>query len=268
LLNSHYILAASSNPLEHVVAHRLFSFDLLGYDVVVTNHMFMLTLSAVVLVIFLPFAVRNKGMVPKGFANLIESVCVFIREDVARPFLGDLTDKMIGFIWTLFFFLLTMNLLGMIPLGKLIFMVTGKPNHWEGTATANIWVVGALALVAFFATHVAGIAQQGFAGYAKNFAPHAPWPIMPFIIILEIIGALVKPFALAIRLFANMLAGHIIIASLLGFIFIFQSWSVGIGVVFGVVLMSFLELFVAFLQAYIFTFLTTIFISFAVKPEH
>lgn len=97
---------------------------------------------------------------------------------------------------------------------------------------------------------------------------HVPWPMVPFIYFLEVVGAIVKPFALAIRLFANMLAGHVVLGTLLGLIFLFKNYFAGAATVIGVVLMSLLELFIAFLQAYIFTFLTTIFIGFAVKPEH
>lgn len=258
------MVLADINPLEDVVAKELFSF----WGIVVSNHMFMVTLAAAVLMISLPFAVRGKGFVRRGFGNLIETVCVFIREEMARPFLGNQTDKHIGFVWTIFFFVLTLNLLGMVPLGKFITLLTGRENNLEGAATANIWVVGALAVVAFFTIHISGMRQQGVRGYFRNLAPPVPWPIAPFIYFMEIVGALVKPFSLAIRLFANMLAGHLLLATLLGFIFIFKNYIAGVTAVFGVVLMSFLEILVAFLQAYIFTFLTTIFIGFAVKPEH
>ncbi len=262
------ILLASMNPLEEIVARELFSFNVLGLEIVVSNHMFMVTLAAALLLIFLPIAVRRNVLVRRGFGNLIETVCVFIREEMARPFLGSATDKHIGFIWTIFFFVLTLNLLGMVPLGKFITLLTGRENHLEGAATANIWVVGALAIVAFLTIHISGMRQQGIGGYLKNFAPRAPWPVMPLIYLLEIIGALVKPFSLAIRLFANILAGHVVLATLLGFIFIFQNYYVGAAGVVAAVLLSFLELLVAFLQAYIFTFLTTIFIGLAVQPEH
>ncbi len=262
------IVLASINPLEQVVAKELFRFGLWGMSVVVTNHMFMITLAAVVLIILLPFALRDKGRVRRGFGNLIETVCVFLREDVARPFLGGSTDRYIGFVWTIFFFILTLNLLGMVPLGKFITLLTGKANHLHGTATANIYVVGALALVAFVTIHVSGMRELGFAGYIRSFAPKVPWPIVPFIYFIELVGALVKPFALAIRLFANMLAGHVVLATLLGLVFIFKNYFAGAASVIGMVLMSLLELFVAFLQAYIFTFLTTIFIGFAVRQEH
>jgi len=251
-----------------VVAKELFRFWLFGFEVIVTNHMFMVTLAAVLMLILLPIAVRGRGLVRRGFGNLIESVCVFIREEVARPFMGDATDRYIGFVWTIFFFILSLNLLGMVPIGRIITLLTGKVTHLEGAATANIWVVGALAMISFCAIHVSGIKQQGVKDYFKHFAPSVPWPIMPFIYVLEIISALVKPFALAIRLFANILAGHVVLATLLGFVFIFRSYAVGVASVTAAVLLSFLELFVAFLQAYIFTFLTSIFIGFAVKPQH
>lgn len=262
------VVLGNINPLEEVVAKELFRFTVFGVEVIVSNHMFMVTLACVMLTVVLPLATRRKGLVPRGFGNLIETVCCFIREEIARPFLGGSTDRFIGFIWTIFFFILTLNLLGMIPLGKIIYLLTGKENHFEGTATANIWVVGSLGLAAFFAIHVGGMLQQGVWGYICNFIPKVPWPMVPFIYFLEIIGAILKPFALTIRLFANMLAGHVVLATLFALIIMFKSYLVGVPVVIGVILMSLLELFVAFLQAYIFTYLTTIFISFAVHPEH
>lgn len=261
-------MLAEINPLQEVVAKELFRFTLFGVEIIATNHMFMVTLAALLLLVFLPMAVRKRQLVRRGFGNLIEAVCVFIRKEVARPFMGDATDKHIGFVWTVFFFILTLNLLGMVPIGKIITLLTGRVTHLEGAATANIWVAGSLALIAFCAIHVSGIRQRGFGDYFKNFAPSVPWPILPFIYVLEIIGALVKPFALAIRLFANILAGHVVLATLLGFVFMFKSYTVGAASVTAVVLLSFLEIFVAFLQAYIFTFLMSIFMGFAVRPQH
>ena len=268
MLELDHKLLGIANPLEHVVVKPLFSFDLWGIEIIVSNHMFMVTLAAFLLILVLPASVRDKGLVRRGFGNLIETVCSFIREEMARPFLGDRTDKHIGFVWTIFFFVLTLNLLGMIPLGRIIHLLTGRQSHLEGAATANIWVTGALALVAFLAIHISGMREQGVWGYIKNFAPKVPWPMVPFIYFMEIVGALVKPFALAVRLFANMFAGHMLLAAVLGFIFVFKSYSAASLSILGVVVMSFLEIFVAFLQAYIFTFLTTIFIGFAVHPEH
>ncbi|MBE0535310.1 MAG: F0F1 ATP synthase subunit A [Phycisphaerae bacterium] len=261
-------LLAEVNPLEEVVVKELFSFELFGARVVFSNHMFMVSLGALLLMIFLPLALRGKGLIRRGFGNLIEATCLFIREDVARPFLGDSTDKHIGFLWTLFFFILTLNLLGMVPLAGIIYLLTGKPNHLGGAATANIWVVGSLALLAFLAIHVGGIREQGLAHYLKNFIPKVPWPMAPFIYMMEIIGALVKPVSLTVRLFANIFAGHILVATLFLFIVIFKNYAVSGLTVTAVVAASLLELLVAFLQAYIFTFLSAIFMGLAIHPEH
>ena len=228
----------------------------------------MVALAAILLMLILPFSVRGKGRVRKGFGNVIEMVCVFIREEVARPFLGSHTDRHIGFIWTMFFFILSLNLLGMFPLGRVITLAMGKNCHLEGTATANIWVVGGLAAVSFMAIHVSGIREQGVLMYIKNFVPNVPWPMLPFIYFMEIIGAIVKPVSLAVRLFANMFAGHVLIAMLFIFIFIFKNYAAACASILAVMVASLLELLVAFLQAYIFTFLSTIFIGFAVHPDH
>lgn len=262
------IVLGAMDPLEEVVAHKLFSFEVWGVEIAVSNHMLMMGLAGLILVILLPLSVRDKALVPRGFGNFIESICVFLREEVARPFLGSSTDKHIGFIWTMFFFILTMNLLGLVPIGKAITVMTGKANHLEGAATANIWIVGALAMVAFLAIHVSGMREQGLWNYVKNFAPKVPKPMVPFIYFMEIISALVKPFSLAIRLFANMFAGHMLIATLFVFIWIFKNYFAAAGSVLVAIPASLLEILVAVLQAYIFTFLTTIFMGFAVRPEH
>jgi F-type H+-transporting ATPase subunit a len=161
-----------------------------------------------------------------------------------------------------------MNLLGMIPTEMIIHVVTGKENHFGGPATANIWITGSLAMVSFFAIHVSGIRQQGLLHYIKNFAPKVPLLMIVPIYTLEIITAFVRPVALAIRLFANILAGHTLIATLLGLIIVFKNYWVAGASISAIVIMDFLELFVAFLQAYIFVFLTTLFVSFSVAPEH
>lgn len=262
------VVLGSSNPLEHVVAKPLFTFHVAGFEIVLTNHIFMVFVAMVLMILILPLSVKQKGRVKRGFGNLIESICVFIREEVARPFLGDSTDNHIGFIWTIFFFILTLNLLGMVPIAKIIHLTTGKETHFEGAATANVWITGALAVIAFVMIHISGIRYHGFAGYFKNFAPKVPWPMVPFIYSMEIIAALVKPFSLAIRLFANIFAGHVVLVSILGLALVFRNIPAGAASVFAAVLLSLLELFVAFLQAYIFTFLSAIFIGFAVHPEH
>ena len=114
------MILAEINPLEEVVVKELYHFYVGDTKIVVSNHMFMVTLAAVLLGVVIPLAFRRKGLVPSGFRNLIESICVFLREEVARPFLGKSTDRHVGFVWTIFFFILTLNLLGMVPFAKLL----------------------------------------------------------------------------------------------------------------------------------------------------
>ena len=263
------IILAADNPLSHVVEHVLFTFRIGSHEIPFTNHMLMVLVAAILMLLVFPLIARQRSIVPKGLKNFFESICVFIREEVARPCLHENTDRFMPYLWTTFFFILFCNLLGMIPSDGIIYLASmGKVQGLGGTATANIWVTGTLAIVAFIMIHVAGIRQQGAWNYIKNFIPHVPWPLVPVMYVLEFIGALVKPFALAIRLFANMLAGHTVLGALLVVIFTFKSYAVGGVVIFGCAALSILELFVAFLQAYIFTFLTTMLIASAVHPEH
>lgn len=268
LFNNLYAVLAEFDPLKPIQPAPLFTFSIGSHTITVSNHMFMITLAAVLLLIFLSIGTYPKRLIPKGLQNLIEMICVYLRDQLARPSLGEYTDKYISFVWTIFFFVLTMNLLNMVPLESIIYLITRRPNHFGGTPTANIWVTGGLAAVTFFAIHIAGIKEKGLFQYIITFAPKVPWPILILIYPLEIVSAFIKPAALAIRLFANMLAGHILLAILIGLIFVFKSFIfAGASVLFSVAT-SFLELLVAFVQAYIFTLLSTLFISFAVSHEH
>jgi F-type H+-transporting ATPase subunit a len=258
-------LLASMNPLEHIASKELFAVGPFSF----TNHMFMISLSSLLLMIVLPIVVRRGVLVRSGLGNAVEATCVYLREEVVRPFLKDETDKYIGFLWTMFFFILTMNLLGMLPLDRIIWTFTGwEHNNLGGTATANVWVTGALALFSFLLFHFAGICENGPINYIKHFAPKVPLLILPFIFFMEIVSSFVRMFSLAIRLFANMLAGHVLLATLLAFILIYKNSFVATASITVVTCMSLLEIFVAFLQAYIFTFLTAIFIGFAVHQDH
>jgi F-type H+-transporting ATPase subunit a len=230
--------------------------------------MFMVSVAMLFLMIFIPLAVKRKGLVPKGIRNLVESVCVYLREDMVKPLLKEQTDNYIGYIWTVFFFILSMNLLGMIPSEKIIHLLTGKANRFGGPATADIYVTGAMAAVVFFMTHISGIRRQGIWHYLGNIAPKVPRWIAWFIYIIELITLFVRPFTLAIRLFANIIAGHIVLAIFIGLITIFKNYFVAGVSIFSAVSLSLLDLLVAFIQAYIFTLLATIYISFAVVPEH
>ena len=259
---------AELNPLEHVVSHELFTVSIMGKEIPFTNHMLMISVGTVVLMVALPLFIRKRQLIPKGFYNIIETICVFIREDVARPFLKGHTDRYIGYLWSIFFFILCLNLLGMIPFNAVFGIVTGQQNNWYGAATANLYVTGALATFAFFLFHIAGIYEKGFVKYFATLSPKVPWPMMPFMFLMELVSSFVRLFSLAIRLFANILAGHILIAVLLGFIILFKNFMVVIPSVGAATAISLLEIFVAFLQAYIFTFLTAIFIGFAISEDH
>ena len=268
LISQHSTILAEFNPLEPVISVPLFTIPVGGWQIIVSNHMFMVAVAMVVLLVIISFAARSRGMVPKGLRNLIESVCVYLREEVARPVLGENTDRYIGFIWTVFFFILTLNLLAMIPTEKIIFLITGKKNHFGGPATANIWITGAMAAITFSLTHISGIRKHGLLKYLASLAPPVPWWIMPLIYFLEVLSAIVKPLTLAVRLFANMIAGHTLLATILGLILIFKNYGTLTASLLGVVFLSVLELFVAFLQAYIFTLLSSLYIGSSITSEH
>jgi F-type H+-transporting ATPase subunit a len=156
----------------------------------------------------------------------------------------------------------------MVPIEQTIVLLTGKENRFGGPATANIYVTGAMAVIAFFMTHISGIKEQGLWRYIVNFTPPVPWWLKPLIYCLEIISSFVRPFTLAIRLFANMLAGHLVLAIFLGLVMIFKNYGAAVASVLGVVALSFIELLVAFIQAYVFTLLSTLYIGISTSPEH
>ncbi len=273
---------AAGDLMGHVLPHKLHHDPLLvigDYEFFITNHLVMTVVAAVLLIgVFACVSKRARvtgtstdDYITNGrVAQLFETILVFLREEVTRPALGKDTDRFIGFVWTTFFFILFCNLLGMVPIGPVARLVTGDPHmaHLGGTATGNIAVTAGLAIVALFVIHISAIRALGFAGWLKH---HMPGPIFfaPLMLVLEFAGDLVKPFALCVRLFANMVAGHLVIAALLGMIFTFGRWFVVPGSVLGSLGISLLELFVAFLQAYIFTFLTVLFIaSFVAHGDH
>jgi F-type H+-transporting ATPase subunit a len=195
-----------------------------------------------------------------GFGGAIEAMALYLRNEVVLPNVGHHGEKFVPFALTLFFFILFMNLLGMIPFGS--------------TATGNISVTAALAIVTFLVVEFAGIRANGVGYlstmfYWNNDLPALMRPIM-FLIMspVEMIGKLTKPFALAIRLFANMTAGHIVLFALIGLVFTFQSWLITPAPLAMALAISVLELFVAFLQAFIFTLLASVFIGQIREAHH
>lgn len=271
------------NPLSHVLPHPLkkVSADWLpgGEITVLSDQIVMMMVAGLLLVIAFPVLIRRRRdgsetgrLVPSGFANAIEAICEYFRNDVARPQLGPHTDRFIKYIWSVFFFILTINLLGLLPIGILTPVIFGV--HIGGTATANIWVTGTLAVMTLILTVVNGL-RLGGKDYLAHMSPGPPW-LAPLMIPLEaIIGPLAKTFALTVRLFANMMAGHILLAVLVGMILtagkalgLFGGLAVAVPAVAGSVAITMLEILVAFLQAFIFTYLTTLFIGQAVHFHH
>ena len=242
--------------IEHLADHVLAGahLTLFGVDLSITKHVLMLWIAALVLVVVLGLTARQKGDVPRGMRNVLESVVLFIRNEVLIPNMGEAGLPYLPFLLTLFCFILMCNALGLVPFGA--------------TATGNISVTATLAVISALVTHGAGVRQNGLVHYVKAIVPPVPPWLWPLMLVVEIIGMLAKPFALAVRLWANMTAGHIVLLVMLGFIFLFKNWgAVGISVGSGV-LISLLELFVALVQAYVFTFLTAVFMGLALHPEH
>ena len=229
--------------------------SIFGVDVSITKHVFFLLLAALILVIALSIVARknSKNKVPKGFGNLVELLVVFIRDEIVLPNMGKSGLKYLPYLLTNFFFILIMNLIGLIPYGA--------------SATGNVNVTAGLAVIAFIMIQFSAIRAQGFGHYLAHLTGGTHWGMWIIMVPIEFLSLFVKPFALCIRLFANMTAGHIVILALIGLIFIFNNAFVGILSVPLALAVNMLELFVALLQAYIFTMLTSIFMGLGMQSE-
>jgi len=234
--------------------------NLFGLDVSPTKHVVFMLAAALLVFLTIRIAGRQverrhaRGQAPRGFGAAIEAMVLFVRNDVVVANIGHGGERFAPYVLTLFFFILYCNLLGLFP--------------WGATATGNLAVTGALALTAFLTIEISGFVALGPKGYLKTivFVPPGMKGLGAVLMALimtpiEIIGKLVKPFALCLRLFANMTAGHFVVLALLGLIFLFANWGVAAGSVAFVTFMMLLELLVAFLQAYIFALLTSVFIG-------
>ncbi|HEV8409235.1 MAG TPA: F0F1 ATP synthase subunit A [Gemmatimonadaceae bacterium] len=228
-------------------------------DLSPTKHVVMIVIAAVLCMLTLMSAARSQarsaatGRPPKGFANGIEATVLYIRNEVILPNVGHHGEAFVPFLLTLFFFILFCNLLGLIPYGA--------------TATSNISVTATLAIVSFLVVEIAGMRALGF-GYIKTIVywPHdMALPVKSFITLImtpvELIGKFTKPVALAIRLFANMIAGHVVILALISIVFTFGLWAIAPFPVLAATGIMMLEIFVAFLQAFVFCLLVSVFIG-------
>ncbi len=236
-----------------------------------TKHVVYMVIAAALVFVIMRVAARGlerrqrEGKAPGGFAGAVEAIVLFVRNEIAIANIGPDGAKFAPFILTLFFFILVSNMIGLLP--------------WGATPTGNLAVTAALALLSFLVIEISGFIKLGPKGYFHTIFPAVPGLSGPgaialsiFMAPIEILGKLVKPFALAVRLFGNMTAGHFVILSLFGIIFLFGSipiWNWGIStltiaLVTGIML---LELVVALLQAYVFALLTSVFIG-LMQHEH
>lgn len=240
-------------------------------DLSPTKHLVYMLLSAALVTLVLVFSARvnaraqARGQPPKGFAGGMEAMVLWVRQEVVLPNVGHHGEGYAPYLLTVFFFVLAMNLLGLLP--------------WGATATSNISVTAALAVMAFIVIEVTGMRTLGFKGYMKTIfylPPGLPGGVggavlkvllLAVMTPIELIGKLAKPFALAVRLFANMTSGHVLVLALLGLTFLFQSYLVGVGASLLATGVMVLEVFVAFLQAFVFTLLVAVFIG-LMRAEH
>jgi F-type H+-transporting ATPase subunit a len=240
-------------------------------DLSPTKHLVYMLLAAAIVTLLLVLSARAnaaaqaRGRPPKGLSGAMEAMVLWVRQEVVLPNVGHHGEGYAPFLITVFFFILAMNLLGLVP--------------WGATATGNIAVTAALAVMAFIVIEATGMRTLGFKGYMKTIfylPPGLPGGIggtflkvllLAVMTPIEIIGKLAKPFALAVRLFANMTSGHVLVLALLGLIFLFQSYAVGIAAATLATAVMLLEVFVAFLQAFVFTLLTAVFIG-LMRAEH
>ena len=268
---------------------------ILGIDFSVTKHVLMLWLVAAVVFAVVTFVVRRylkqDRLIPAGFMNGLEYVVEFVRDSIVQPNVGrKWVLTWTPLILTFFIFILCANAIGLIP----IFEVLGLLDHFVlhtdehslikqvmhggTTATANFNVTAALATVTFGAIIVAGSLAHGFVKHWKNMVPHGlPAFVYVILIPIEIMGMFVRPFALTMRLAANMTGGHIAILAILSFVFLFTElfgraiFGIGVGLAVSVPLavgISTLEILVVLIQAYVFTLLTAVFIGMAIHVHH
>ncbi|MBI9070436.1 MAG: F0F1 ATP synthase subunit A [Melioribacteraceae bacterium] len=253
----HHILDSHEIEIPFIGQVPLPHIEFFGIDISITKHVVFMWLACLILIGIFYFVSKSyqKSRIPTGISNLFEILIVFVRDDIVKPTIGKGYEKFLPFLLTIFFFILVCNFIGLVPYGA--------------TATSNISVTATLAIISFIVIQAGGMIKNGPFGYFKGLIPHGvPAWLIPVMLVVEILGLFTKPFALAIRLFANMTAGHIVIMALLGLIFILHTAIViPVSVAFALFIYL-LEVLVAFIQAYIFTMLSSLFIGMAVHQDH
>lgn len=255
---------------DHVIdSHHLGwsdNFDFLGFHLPWPFSKYvvlLLIVAALILLIYVPIARKARhGGAPRGFIwNTFEVLLTFVRDKIAKPNIGAHdADRFVPFLWTVFLFVLFSNLLGMLP--------------GLGSPTASLAVTAVLALFAGIVIHGSAIRKLGLVTYAKAQVPHGMNPLIAGLVtVIEVMSHVIRIIVLAVRLFGNMFAGHLALAVVLSFIYMakftdYVFWPVTVGSVAIVLGLSLLEIFIAFLQAYVFTFLTSLFLGMAMHPQH
>jgi F-type H+-transporting ATPase subunit a len=225
-------------------------------DLSITKNILMMMLVGIILTIVLIVAAtkNQKNRIPTGIGNFIEMLMIFLRDEIVVPSMGKTGLNYLPFFFTLFVFVLSCNLFGLLP--------------YMSAATGSISVTAALALISFIMIQILGIKNNGFFGYFKGLLPPGlPIAVVPIMVIVEFLALLTKPFALCVRLFANMTAGHVVIFALIGLIFLMGYVITPLSIAFSLFIYL-LEILIALLQAYIFTMLSALFIGMAVHQEH
>lgn len=230
--------------------------EVAGIDVSITRNVVMMWIAcAILLTLFVLAARRAKDAVPRGLRGGIEMLILFVRDDIVHRAIPHGGEQYMGYLLTTFFFILSCNFIGLIP--------------GMSTPTSNISVTAALALIAFLMIQFAGIREQGVVQHFKNLIPPGlPKWLLPIMIPVEFLGMFTKPFALCVRLFANMTAGHVAILSLIFLIFILKTIFAAVLSVPFALFVYVLEILVAFIQAFIFTMLAALFIGMSAHPAH
>jgi F-type H+-transporting ATPase subunit a len=253
----HHSLDSNVLDFEPFISIPLPHIEIFGIDLSITKHLVYMWFAAILLFVLLLNVAKQykKKRVPSGFASLTEVMITFVRDEIAKQTIHKGYERFVPYLLSAFFFILILNLFSLVPYGTAV--------------TGNISVTATLAVFTFFVTQLGGIRNNGFAGYFKGLIPHGiPAWLLPIMIVVELLGLFTKPFALAVRLFANMLAGKIIIYSLIGLIFIIHAYFVvPVSVAFALFIFL-LKLLVSLIQAYIFTMLSSLFIGMAVHQEH
>ncbi len=255
----HHVMDSNRISFGPLGSMQLPHLQLFGFNLSITRDIFIMWFVSAVLVILLLIAARGykRSLVPKGISNFFEVIIDFVKNEIVKPAIGKGYEPYMPYMLTLFFFILFCNMFGLIPLPNLV-VVTG-----------NVAVTASLAIISFVVIQYTGMKQHGVMNYLKSLVPSGmPVMIIPIMAVIELIGLFTKPFALCIRLFANMVAGHIVIFSLLGLIFIMHTIYVAPVSVGFTLFIEMLEILVALIQAYVFTMLTALFIGMAKHIEH